>query len=93
MSSIGIPELDSSETKLCRSSLGVQDIGVHPSRGDDAPEGSAYVCGIKRSAGCRREHEVELLTLASAFGTLLVDQIAVLRQGFDVAGRQLECAA
>ena len=67
MSSIGIPELDSSETKLCRSSLGVQDIAVHPSRGDDAPEGSAYVCGIKRSAGCRREHEVELLTLASAF--------------------------
>ena len=30
MSSMGIPELDSSETKLCRSSLGVHDIGSIP---------------------------------------------------------------
>jgi hypothetical protein len=30
MSSIGIPELDSSDTKLCRSSLGVQDTGSIP---------------------------------------------------------------
>ena len=30
MSSIGMPQLDSSETKLCRSSLGVQDIGSIP---------------------------------------------------------------
>jgi len=30
MSSSGIPELESSDTKLCRSSLGVQDIGFIP---------------------------------------------------------------
>jgi hypothetical protein len=66
---------------------------IHPSLGDDAPEGSADVGGIKRGAGGRREHEIELLELASAFGTLLLDQIAVLRQGFHAAGWQLECAA
>jgi hypothetical protein len=51
MSSIGIPELDSSDTKLCRSSLGVQGHRVHPSRGGDAPEGSADV--LRDQAGCR----------------------------------------
>ena len=48
---------------------------------------------IKRGADGRRKHEIELLELASAFGTLLLDQIAVLRQGIDAAGWQLECAA
>jgi hypothetical protein len=93
MSSIGIPELDSSDTKLCRQLSRCPGHRVHPSRGDNAPEGPADVRGIKRGAGGRREHEIELLELASGFGNLLLDQIAVLRQGFDAAGRQLECAA
>ena len=92
MSSIGTPELDNSETKLCRSSRR-PGLGVHPSRGNDAPKGSADVGGIKWAAGGRREHEIVLLKLVSAFGTLLLDQIPVLREGFDAAGRQLECAA
>jgi hypothetical protein len=54
-------------------------MGSIPARGDDAPEGSADVCGITWGPGGRREHEVELLELASAFGTLLLDQIAVFR--------------
>jgi hypothetical protein len=93
MSSIGIPELDSSDTKLCRSSLGVQNIGSIPAAATTRAEGSADVCGIKRGADGRREHKIELLELASAFGTLLLDQIPVLHQRFDAAGRQLECAA
>ena len=93
MSSIGIPELDSSDPKLCRSSLGVQDIGSIPAAATTRRKGSADVRGIKRGAGGRREYEIEVLELVSAFGTLLVDQIAVVRQGFDTAGRQLECAA
>ena len=36
---------------------------------------------------------IELLELASVFGALLLDKIAVLRQGFDAAGRQVECEA
>jgi diacylglycerol O-acyltransferase len=47
---------------------------VHPSRGDDAPEGSADICRIKRSAGGCREHKIELFALASSFGILLLDQ-------------------
>src|SRR5215203_3157439 len=67
--------------QLCRR----PGLGVHPSRGNDAPEGSADVGGIKWAAGGRREHETVLLELASAFGTLLLDQIPVLREGFDAA--------
>jgi hypothetical protein len=67
--------------------------GVHPSRGNDASEASADVGGIKWAAGGRREHEIVLRELASAFGTLLLDRIPVLREGFDAAGRQLQCAA
>jgi hypothetical protein len=73
MSSIGVPgqQRDEAVPQLSRCPRH----GVHPRRGEDAPEGSADVCGIKRGAGGRREQEIELLELASAFGTLLLDQI------------------
>lgn len=77
MSSIGIPELDSSETKLCRSSLGVQTSGPSQPRRRRAGRLYGRLRG-QAGPGGWREHEIELFELASAFGTLLLDQIAML---------------
>ena len=91
MSSIGMPELDSSETKLCRSSLGVQYLGSIPAAATTRRKALRTFAGS--SAGSRRKHEIEFLELASALGTLHLGQLAVLRQGVNAPGRQLKCAA
>lgn len=58
MSSIGIPALDSSETKLCRSSRGVHASAWSPASSATWRKGTPNVGCVERGAKLRREDKI-----------------------------------
>jgi hypothetical protein len=58
MSSIGTPELESSETKLCRNSRGVHSEASIPAAARHGPEGTPHIGRVELGAVSSGEHEI-----------------------------------
>jgi len=93
MSSIGTPELESSETKLCRNSRGVHSESLQSGCSRQGPEGTPHIGRVELGAVASGEHQIVVNPPLPHPNPLAQLALSVFAERVDAERRQVQGSA